>query len=84
MADDQEGALIGVQGGGAGVAADRDLDARDLLDLPHEGGAWPILALREGARERTGLILATQGAEVRRLDAMADAEAPAPELRAAA
>jgi FtsP/CotA-like multicopper oxidase with cupredoxin domain len=47
------------------------------IDLPNEGGAWPILALREGARERTGLILATQGAEVRRLDAMADAEAPA-------
>ena len=32
------------------------------IDLPNQGGAWPILALREGARERTGLILATPGA----------------------
>jgi len=46
------------------------------IDLPNEGGAWPILALREGARERTGLILATQGAEVRRLDSMAETDAP--------
>lgn len=58
-----------------GLAMGQRLDIE--IDLPHEGGAWPILALREGARERTGLILATQGAEVRRLDAMADAEAPA-------
>ena len=34
------------------------------LDLPTGGGAWPILALREGAQERTGLILATAGAKV--------------------
>ena len=47
------------------------------IDLPQEGGAWPILALREGARERTGLILTTQGAEIRRIDTMAEAEAPA-------
>lgn len=58
-----------------GLAMGQRLDIE--IDLPNEGGAWPILALREGARERTGLILATQGAEVRRLDAMADAEAPA-------
>ena len=58
-----------------GLAMGQRLDLE--IDLPSEGGAWPILALREGARERTGLILATQGAEVRRLDAMADAEAPA-------
>ncbi|MFP5514691.1 MAG: multicopper oxidase domain-containing protein, partial [Alphaproteobacteria bacterium] len=42
-----------------------------------EGGAWPILALREGAREQTGLILATQGADVRRIDSVAETEAPA-------
>jgi len=47
------------------------------IDLPGEGGAWPILALREGARERTGIILATPGAEVRRVDALADTDAPA-------
>ncbi|GGC10337.1 multicopper oxidase [Marivita lacus] len=58
-----------------GLAMGQRLDLD--IDLPNEGGAWPILALREGARERTGLILATQGAEVRRIDAMAEAEASA-------
>jgi FtsP/CotA-like multicopper oxidase with cupredoxin domain len=58
-----------------GLAMGQRLDLE--IDLPQEGGAWPILALREGARERTGLILATQGAEIRRIDSMAEAEAPA-------
>jgi FtsP/CotA-like multicopper oxidase with cupredoxin domain len=58
-----------------GLAMGQRLDLE--IDLPNEGGAWPILALREGARERTGLILATTGAEVRRIDALAEAEAPA-------
>ncbi|WP_415183843.1 multicopper oxidase family protein [Phaeovulum sp.] len=58
-----------------GLAMGQRLDIE--IDLPNEGGAWPILALREGARERTGLILATQGAEVQRLDAVAPSEAPA-------
>jgi FtsP/CotA-like multicopper oxidase with cupredoxin domain len=40
------------------------LDLR--LRLPQEEGAWPILALREGARERTGVYLATaRGAAAR-------------------
>jgi len=58
-----------------GLAMGQRLDLE--IDLPNEGGAWPILALREGARERTGLILATPGAEVRRLDALAETAAPA-------
>ena len=58
-----------------GLAMGQRLDLE--IDLPNEGGAWPILALREGARERTGLILATQGAEIRRIDAVAESEAPA-------
>ena len=49
-----------------GLAMGQRLDLE--IDLPAEGGAWPILALREGARERTGLILATRGAEVRRIE----------------
>ena len=44
-----------------GLAMGQRLDLE--IDLPQEGGAWPILALREGARERTGLILAKQGAK---------------------
>ncbi|RID89970.1 copper oxidase [Gemmobacter lutimaris] len=58
-----------------GLAMGQRLDLE--IDLPSERGAWPILALREGARERSGLILATPGAEVRRVDALAEAEAPA-------
>lgn len=64
-----------VPGNRFGLAMGQRLDLS--IDLPGETGAWPILALREGARERTGLILATPGAEVRRVDAMAEAEAPA-------
>ena len=37
------------------------------LTLPAEGGAWPILALREGELERTGIVLATAGAAIRKL-----------------
>jgi FtsP/CotA-like multicopper oxidase with cupredoxin domain len=38
-----------------------------LVQLPREGGAFPILALREFATEQTGIILATPGASVPRL-----------------
>jgi len=58
-----------------GLAMGQRLDFE--IDLPGEGGAWPILALREGAREQTGIILATPGAEVRRIAALTDADAPA-------
>lgn len=44
-----------------------------LLTLPRDGGAFPILAQREGDRQRTGLILATQGAPVRKMANLADA-----------
>lgn len=48
------------------------LDIR--LTLPTEGGAFPILALREGARERAGVVLATAGAPIVKLP-MLDAKA---------
>lgn len=38
------------------------------IRLPREEGAWPILALREGAVERTGFVLATKGGLVGRID----------------
>jgi FtsP/CotA-like multicopper oxidase with cupredoxin domain len=57
-----------------GVAMGQRLDIE--LDLPGDG-AWPILALREGAHERTGLILATAGAEVPVILGTADEPAPA-------
>ena len=37
------------------------------VSVPKEGGAFPVLALREGAPERTGIILATPGAAVSKL-----------------
>ncbi|MGB3408148.1 MAG: multicopper oxidase domain-containing protein, partial [Jannaschia sp.] len=57
-----------------GLAMAQRLDLE--IDLP-DAGAFPILALREGARERTGIILATAGAEVRRIDDLAETESSA-------
>ncbi len=57
-----------------GLAMGQRLDIE--VDLAGTG-AFPILALREGARERTGLVLATAGADVPRLAALADEAAPA-------
>jgi FtsP/CotA-like multicopper oxidase with cupredoxin domain len=48
-----------------------------LVQVPAEGGAFPVLALREGARERTGIVLATAGAPVRRLDLLGERAAAA-------
>lgn len=48
-----------------------------LLVLPAGAGAWPILAQREGAVERTGIVLATAGGAVTRLgDTATDAAGP--------
>lgn len=38
-----------------------------LLELPQEGGAFPILAQREGAVERTGIILASPDAQITKI-----------------
>lgn len=38
-----------------------------LIDLPKDGGAFPILAEREGGVERTGIILATPDATVAKM-----------------
>lgn len=58
-----------------GVAMGQRLDIE--LDVPGDGGAFPVLALREGARERTGLILATAGAAVTKIAEVSDADHPA-------
>ncbi|MBK8770107.1 MAG: multicopper oxidase family protein [Rhizobiales bacterium] len=50
------------------------------LEIPKEGGAFPVLALREGAPERTGIILATIGAEVKRHAVSAEAAGPVLDL----
>lgn len=66
-----------VTGSRFGIAMGQRIDL--ALDLPG-AGSWPILALREGAREQTGLILATPGAEVTRIATLAETEAPAFDL----
>ncbi len=58
-----------------GIAMGQRLDIE--LDVPAEGGAFPVLALREGARERTGLVLATPGATVTKVADMSAADHPA-------
>lgn len=64
-----------VSGSRFGLAMGQRLDLE--LDLPKEGGAWPILALREGARERTGIMLATPGATIAKLGQLSAENAPA-------
>ncbi len=58
-----------------GIAMAQRLDIE--IDLPAGSGSFPILALREGAREQTGIVLATTGAEVARIDSLAETAAPA-------
>ncbi|SON55381.1 Copper resistance protein A precursor [Hartmannibacter diazotrophicus] len=48
--------------------------------IPAAGGAFPILALREGAAERTGIVLATAGAEVHKLDSRGELLGPVLDL----
>ncbi len=47
------------------LAIAQRIDVR--VQLPRDGGAYPILALRELATEQTGIVLATSGAKVQRL-----------------
>lgn len=49
-----------------------DLD----IDIPQDGGAFPILALREGTGDRTGIVLATAGAKIERLAGKTETKAP--------
>ncbi len=67
--------VVPVTGRRFGIAMGQRLDI--ALDLPRDRAAFPVLALREGARDRTGLILATPQAEVGRIAATGDTEAPA-------
>ncbi len=50
------------------------LDIR--LRVPSEGGAFPILALREGGAQRTGIVLASAGSAVSRLSPVGEVAGP--------
>lgn len=52
-----------------------------LLEVPRDGGSFPVLALREGARQRTGIILATQGAPIVRVAAESEVDTAAYDAR---
>ena len=67
-------AIVPMPGTRFGMAMAQRLDIE--IDLPGDG-AFPVLALRESARERTGLILATTGAQVTKIAGVSDAESPA-------
>jgi FtsP/CotA-like multicopper oxidase with cupredoxin domain len=56
------------------LAMGQRIDIR--IRLPQGQGAWPILALREGATERTGFILATRNGAVGRIEPAAAQPAP--------
>ena len=66
-------AIVPLAGTRFGMSMAQRLDIE--LDLPG-AGAFPVLALREGARERTGIILATSGATIRKIDSVSDTESP--------
>jgi FtsP/CotA-like multicopper oxidase with cupredoxin domain len=46
------------------------------LTIPKEGGVFPILALRQGAPEQTGVILATTGVKIRKVATVAAGRGP--------
>lgn len=50
------------------------------VQLPHETRSFPILALREGSPERTGVILRPAGAAVLKVAAAGDDDAPVLDL----
>jgi FtsP/CotA-like multicopper oxidase with cupredoxin domain len=56
-----------------GMAMGQRLDI--FIQLPTDGGAFPVLAQREGDRQRTGIILATPEATVSTVGGLADAAA---------
>jgi FtsP/CotA-like multicopper oxidase with cupredoxin domain len=52
-----------------------------LVELPSEGGAFPILALQEGTTARTGIILASPGVAVASLASAGAAAGPVLDLQ---
>lgn len=58
-----------VAGSRFGLAMAQRIDI--LVDMPKDAGMWPILAVREGERQQTGIILATAGMHVRKVSGMA-------------
>jgi FtsP/CotA-like multicopper oxidase with cupredoxin domain len=64
-----------VSGSRFGLAMGQRLDIG--LEIPADGGAFPILAFREGAVERTGTTLVTSGAAVAKISGQSEQAHPA-------
>lgn len=65
--------IVPVRGGKFPIAMAQRLDIR--VQLPAGGGAFPILALREGDTARTGFVLATKNAKIDRIAEAGSAKA---------
>jgi FtsP/CotA-like multicopper oxidase with cupredoxin domain len=76
-----EGQLVAVDGVAVAPVAGRRFECAIaqrldiVVELPREAGAWPVLAVVEGERARTGVVLATRGARIGKLDGTAHAAA---------
>jgi FtsP/CotA-like multicopper oxidase with cupredoxin domain len=81
-----EGRLIAVDGAPVVAVSGRQFPMAmaqriDLsLRIPSGGGSFPVLALREGAAERTGIILATPGSVTPRLAGLGESDGPVLDL----
>jgi len=73
IAADGHPLAAGIRGRRFELAIAQRLDVR--LSLPDKPGAYPILAIREGDRPQTGVILATAGAAVARVSTQAETAA---------
>ena len=51
-----------------------------VLDMPASGGSFPVLAQREGDRQRTGIIIASPGAAIVKVPGLADSRMPPADL----
>ena len=60
------------------IAMGQRLDIR--LAIPKDGGAFPILTLREGAREQTGVVLATAKANIGKIATLGPRKGPIMDL----
>ncbi len=70
--------IVPVKGSRFPISMGQRIDVR--LTLPAESRSFPILALREGAPQRTGIILKPTGAEVTRIAAVGQGAGPVLDL----
>ena len=70
--------IVPVKGASFPIVMGQRLDIR--LTLPKDGGAFPVLALREGANERAGIILGTLSAQIVKTPVLGDRKGPVNDL----